>query len=108
MDYLYERISYLRGLAEGLEVDESSKEGKLMLHIIDTLEDLADAVAEVVENQEDLSEYVELMDEDLTDVEDELFGELDEEYYYDEYDPEYLDEDLIIDENEYIDDEIEE
>ena len=44
MDYLYQRVSYLKGLAEGLGIDEESKEGKLLLHIIDALEDFADVM----------------------------------------------------------------
>ncbi|WP_427339188.1 CD1247 N-terminal domain-containing protein [Caloranaerobacter sp. DY30410] len=87
MDYLYEKIAYLRGLAEGLDIDESTKEGKLLMHIIDTLEDFSDAINELYEEQAELEEYVDAVDEDLTEVEDELFGEMDEDdFAYDEED----------------------
>lgn len=114
MSYLYERVAYLRGLAEGMEVGDESKEGKLLLNIIDILEDFADAIDELNEEVTDLDEYVETLDEDLADVEDELFGELDDDD--DEEDDEdidfievecpncseviYLDEDLVYDEEE--------
>lgn len=90
MEYLYQKVSYLRGLAEGLEIDEESKEGKLLLHIIDTLEDFADAMDETMENYEDLEEYVSYIDEDLSDVEDELYGFDDEDdfYPYEDFDDE--------------------
>jgi len=96
MDYLYERVAYLKGLAEGLGIEEESKEGKLLLHIIDTLEDFAHVMDEVVEEQEELEEYVSYIDEDLMDVEDELYGFDDECYPFDE-DEEFedLDFDLI-------------
>ena len=87
MEYLYQKVSYLRGLAEGLEIDEESKEGKLLLHIIDTLEDFADAMGETMENYEDLEEYVSYIDEDLADVEDELYGFDDDDFYsYEDFD----------------------
>ena len=82
MDYLYQKVSYLKGLAEGMGIEEESKEGKLLLHIIDTLEEFADVVDEVIENHEDLEEYVSYIDEDLSDVEDELYGYDDDEDYY--------------------------
>ena len=84
MDYLYERLAYLKGLAEGLNIEEESKEGKLLTHIIDVLEDFADMIDELYENQQDIEEYVDTMDEDLADVEDDLYGELDE-YEDDEF-----------------------
>lgn len=87
MDYLIQKVSYLRGLADGLGIDESSKEGKLLLHIVDTLEEFADVLDETIENQEDLEEYVTFIDEDLADVEDDIYGEDDEDdddYYYDD------------------------
>ncbi|MBF8982650.1 hypothetical protein IZY60_03765 [Lutibacter sp. B2] len=79
MNYLYEKVSYLRGMAEGMEVSESSKEGKLMLNILDLLEEFADVLGEVREEVKELDEYVESIDEDLAEVEDELFEDDDED-----------------------------
>ncbi len=75
MEHLYEKVAYLRGLAEGMELNESSKEGKVLLQIIETLEEFTDAIVELDENQLELTDYVETIDEDLEDVEDELFDE---------------------------------
>lgn len=75
MEHLYEKVAYLRGLAEGMELNESSKEGKVLLQIIETLEDFTDAIVELDENQLELTDYVETLDADLEDVEDELFEE---------------------------------
>ena len=38
MDESLRRIAYLKGLADGYEINGKSKEGKLLLEIIDTLE----------------------------------------------------------------------
>lgn len=106
MEFLYERVAYLRGLVEGMELEEGSKEGKVIANIIDVLEDFADAINELNENQEDLDEYVEAIDEDLTSVEDEIYDDEYDDDEYDDYDyvevecPHckeyvYLDEDLL-------------
>lgn len=90
MEYLYERVAYLRGLAEGLEIEETSKEGKIIVNIIDVLNDFADSINELNEYQEEIDEYVEAIDEDLSNVEDELFEDDDEDYDdfedYEDYD----------------------
>lgn len=81
MNHLFEKVAYLKGLADGLDIETSSKEGKLLVQIIDALDDFAEAIVMMNEDQEDLTEYVEALDEDLADVEDELF---EEETDYDE------------------------
>ena len=66
-----EKVAYLKGLAEGMELDTEKKEGKLLAAIIDELYDGLDAVSD-----------------DLEDVEDAVFGEDDEDeedvYEYEE------------------------
>lgn len=109
MNHLLERVAYLKGLADGLNIDESTKEGKILVNIIDTLDEFAEAIVMMNEDQEDLCEYVEALDEDLADVEDELF---DEEDNHDDEDIDFMevecpncderifvDEDLMYDEN---------
>ncbi len=77
-----ERIAYLKGLAEGMEIDTSTKEGKLFNAIIDALEDIALEL-------EDTTERVDMIDSDLADVEnyiDELEEGFDEDVDDDWYD----------------------
>lgn len=95
MDYLFERVSYLRGLSDGLGIDESTKEGKLLLQIVDVLEDFADTLAAMDQDQEELAEYVDYMDEDLADLEDEIFGESDEDDFEDDEEFEDFEDDDI-------------
>ena len=81
MKYLYEEVAYLKGLAEGLEISTETKEGKIIHKIVDVLESFADAIVDLDEEQADLVEYVESIDEDLSDVEDDIYeyGEEDED-----------------------------
>jgi len=111
MEFLYEKVAYLKGLADGLDIEETTKEGKLLVKIIDILEDFADAIVEIDEDADEMAEYVEAMDEDLTNIEEDLYEDLDEEEDEDEDDDEdiefvevecpncseevYIDEDLL-------------
>ena len=91
MSNLSDRVAYLKGLAEGMEIGEDSKLGKLVLAIIDALGDTTEAIQQLVEDHEELDEYVESIDDDLAEIEEALFDDDDEDY--DEQDDE--DDDLI-------------
>ncbi len=75
MKYLYEEVSYLKGLAEGLNISKETNEGKIIHKIIDVLDSFADSIVELDEQQCDLAEYVESIDEDLSDIEDDIYDE---------------------------------
>jgi len=75
MKNLKEKVSYLKGLAEGMQINDSTNEGKLLKAIIDMLDDVALAVDDMQELQEELSEQVENIDEDLAEVEGIIFDE---------------------------------
>ena len=91
-----EKVAYLKGLAEGMELDAGKKEGKLLLAIIDVLEDIALELNDIEDAQEELGEGLDAVSDDLEDVEDLLYGEDDED---DE--PEYELDDLDEDEDCY-------
>lgn len=73
MEYLFERVAYLKGLAEGVKIDENTNEGKLLVKMIDVLDDMAIAINELAETQDELDEYVDIIDEDLSAVENDTF-----------------------------------
>ena len=75
-----EKVAYLKGLADGLDLDkEPSKEGKIIAKIIDVLEDVGFAVEDLEVEVEALTDGMESMAEDLSDVETALFDEDDED-----------------------------
>ncbi|MBS4959427.1 MAG: hypothetical protein KHZ62_01220 [Clostridiales bacterium] len=45
MKYLNEKVAYLRGLCEGSGYDETTKEGKIFDGILDILDDMADIIS---------------------------------------------------------------
>nr|WP_325212635.1 CD1247 N-terminal domain-containing protein [uncultured Oscillibacter sp.] len=81
-----EKVAYLKGLAEGMELNAEKKEGKLLLAVIDVLEDVALELADIQDAQEELGDGLDAVSDDLEDVEDLLYGEdgEDEEYELDD------------------------
>ena len=65
-----EKVAYLRGLMEGLDMDEDKKEAKLFNAIIEALDDVASELSDIDEDMEELADYIEELDEDLGDVEE--------------------------------------
>jgi hypothetical protein len=88
MDFLLQKVAYLKGLAEGLGVNDSSREGKVIVQILETLEAFTDVLGDIIDEQADLEEYVNFIDEDLADVEEDIYGD-DEDDDYDEFDDDF-------------------
>lgn len=80
LESISNRIAYLRGLAEGLDVNEQSAQGRLIGEMIEILDDMHAQFGELHARVEEAEEYVEAIDEDLEDVELYLYGD-DEDLY---------------------------
>ena len=76
---IMEKVAYLKGLAEGMELDTEKKEGKLLSAIIDLLEDIALEIEDLCDGEEELAEGLDAVSDDLEDVEDLIFEEEDED-----------------------------
>ncbi len=74
-----EKVAYLKGLFEGMEIDESTKEGKLLKAVVDVLGELAEDHADLEDYVAELTEQVDAVDEDLSSLEDVVYEELDDE-----------------------------
>lgn len=70
-----EKVAYLKGLAEGLKLDEETKEGKLLLAVIDVLGEVSDQLEELEDEICELEEGIDAVSEDLSDVEECLYEE---------------------------------
>ena len=82
-----EKVAYLKGLAEGMELDTEKKEGKLLAAIIDILDDIALELEDLKDYADELGDGLDAVSDDLEDVEDVIFGEDEDE------DDEFEDED---------------
>ncbi len=90
---LSERIAYIRGLADGLKLDEDKDEVKVLSAIIDLLEDMAYDVQNMEEIVDDVCNQVDEIDEDLCEVEEFVYGDdFCDDWEYDD-DEDFSDED---------------
>lgn len=60
-----EKVAYLKGLMEGMKLDESKDEVKLTQKIIEVLEDMALTVSDLEDSVDIIGEQVDAVDEDL-------------------------------------------
>ena len=79
MKNILQRIAYVQGLADGLGIEDTSKEGQILLELVDVVAELAEVVDEKFE---DLESYVDVVEEDLAELEDYVYEEDD----FDDYD----------------------
>ena len=75
---LSEKVANIKGLAEGLNL-EDTKEAKLLKAIIDVLEEVSDNMMDVEDDLIELCAQVDEIDEDLANLEEELYEDEDEE-----------------------------
>ena len=75
-----EKVAYLKGLAEGLDLDTAkSKEGKLISVMIGILEEIGMSIEDLEENTEALGEEIDAISDDLSDVEKVVFEDEDDD-----------------------------
>ncbi|SHG65869.1 hypothetical protein SAMN02745221_00696 [Thermosyntropha lipolytica DSM 11003] len=79
MRQMSERLSYLKGLSEGLNISEASPQGKILAGIIDVLEEMSDMINDIQYDMEDFKEYVESIDDDLYELEESFFDAEDDD-----------------------------
>lgn len=72
---LTEKVAYLKGLAEGLCLDDSKGEVRLIKGIIKVLDEMSISIMSVEESAKALSEQVDAVDEDLDALEAAVYGD---------------------------------
>ena len=96
-----ENAAYIKGLFEGYELDKNSKEGRIIGELLTLVGDMADKINALQADNKDLHEYVEELDHDLGELEEEVYF-YDDDEEYDDYDDlnDFDDEDFDEDEEE--------
>ncbi len=74
-----EKVAYMKGLMEGMKLDEATNEGKLFTLIAEILDDLSKDVADIEDYVTELTEQVDAVDEDLNLLEEDFYEEWDDE-----------------------------
>ncbi|MDU4960410.1 MAG: AraC family transcriptional regulator [Sporomusaceae bacterium] len=77
MSDVQNKVSYLQGLAKGLDFDAQSVEGKMLLNMVEVLDSVAKELKDMQLLQQDLEDYVDTMDEDLEHLETVVYEDSD-------------------------------
>lgn len=78
MGFLSERYNYLKGLADGLELNKDSKEGKVIIAMLELLDDMVLTIEDLEDSRDEINEMLDEIDEDLANLEDAVYGEEDD------------------------------
>ena len=79
-----EKVAYLKGLMEGMNLNADSNEGKLFRAIVDVLDEIALEVEDLTDEVMELGDGLDVISDDLSDVVDVVFDEDDYEELDDE------------------------
>ena len=74
-----EKVAFLKGLLEGLKLDESSDNAKVFRAIVDVLDEIALEVEDLTDEVKELGDGLDVLSDDLGDVEEIVFDEDDED-----------------------------
>ena len=97
-----EKIAYLKGLMEGMNVDTESNEGKLFAAVVDVLDEIALEVEDLTDEVMELGDGLDVISDDLSDVEDIVYDEWDDDDDDDEDDEEIFFDDTMLEDGEII------
>ena len=105
-----EKVAFIKGLMEGMELDTTENENKILVKIVEVLEELAAANNALTEENIKLRDYVEELDEDLGALEEYVYEcdcdcdcdccDDEDEFGFDDEDDEFEYEDFTEDEDD--------
>ncbi|MGN0544016.1 MAG: CD1247 N-terminal domain-containing protein [Acutalibacteraceae bacterium] len=70
-----EKVAYIKGLVDGLDLDAKKDEVKVIKAIVELLDDIAMSVSDLEEGLDVVSDQVDEIDEDLSDLESYVYEE---------------------------------
>lgn len=76
---LTEKIAYMKGMIDGMELDRSTKESKAILQMAEVMEEMAVYIDDLQSQVDELTELCDLLDHDLGEVETDLYCDDDED-----------------------------
>ncbi len=79
METLEQKVAYLKGFTEALEIDDSTNEGKLLLKIVDIISDISEELADTNKIQDDLIDRMDDLEDEVEYIEDDLYDDEDDE-----------------------------
>ena len=96
MSEITNKVSYIKGLADGLQLDAAVPTNKILLQLIDALKEVAEEVEILKDENQLLLDYIDCVSDSLEDVEQTLYSD-----EYDDFEDDYFPFDYYdFDENE--------
>lgn len=89
MSSFNEKAAYLKGLLEGMQINDSTNEGKLLKAIVEVVDDIKAEMDDIKETQRQLNKRIDGLQENIAEIERVMF---DEDEYEDQEDDFYFDE----------------
>lgn len=88
---LSEKAAYLKGLIDGLGIDTSTKEGKVILAMGELLEEMTIVIKEIDDDVSQLYDDVEIIEDEMVALEEDLYDDddIDDEDDLDDEDADY-------------------
>lgn len=75
MHDLKSQVAYLHGLVEGMNLSDDSSEGRAINAIVNVLDEVTEAIEHLHTNHNNLEHILDSMDEDIAQLEEEVFEE---------------------------------
>ena len=79
MSEVSKKVAYLKGMAEGMDLNEDTLQNRLILLMLEALEEISEELEAIEARQDEAEQYIDELDSDLGDVEEFLFADEDEE-----------------------------
>ncbi len=81
---IVEKVSYIKGLLEGLNLDEKKPEVKVINSIVDLLDDISSEVSDIQTSLDGFVEQLDEVDEDLGNLEEDFYclDDEDDDFFY--------------------------
>lgn len=74
-----EKVAYLKGLAEGLEISADDKNGKLLLAVIDALDSFAASIEALEVDSADMADELDSLGDDVSFIEELILDDEDDD-----------------------------
>ncbi len=111
MSTLKEKAEFLKGLAEGLDLDASKKDNKLVARMLELIDEMSERIDDLEDYIDELDAKVDEIDQDLGELEEFVYDDDDDDEDFEDFDDDDVYEftcdncgDAVYVDGEYLDD----
>lgn len=75
---LSEQAQYIKGLMDGLSINDSTPEGKVLIAMSELIGDICERVDDIDADVDDIVDFCNTLDDDLSEMEEDIYGDDDD------------------------------